>query len=506
MSGDLRAVPARWLALPLVLFLAACADDAATRVAAPADAELASQTAFSGNGKLEVTVHKADRSPAVGTVVTIVVSPPAGTSDLAAVQYGPRFWAEVGINGVALFENLPTGLRACVHARSDVALETVDLTKNSSVVLYPPPQPATILEPKGDRTQGAVLTGANLRAVPFSPGNYLQHCVNNPPLTLAAQGGHTKITLQHTLSASVDVKVLDLVGNVRGDVQRGVVTGGFIQGVAAQPIFTCNQIPWLRADPLCDTVETPPGFLHSTRGTPNPLSVAQGVPFRVEALDRVSVGDSDDVELVATQGYTGGAVTGNILVAENLVCRGGSHPDDHIEHEIGNASGMDIQGLLKYSIGVGYATTLSPDPSRVSVWFDMTADDGTATFSTRTVPKGSNQTRSFSMNFSARVVGGEYRCTKTGESGQLFNLGASADVYCDTASAPPGMVRVTIIQRGIPDWDSHEFNVKTNPDQGSGDSTWDPDRSGASRAFVPVPTYDVCTVSGGNDDRLAIRI
>lgn len=505
MSGDLRAVPARWLALPLCLFLAACADDAASRVAAPADADFATQTAFSGNGVLEVKVEKADRSAAEWTVVTIVVSPPAGTSDLDAKQYGPKFWKEVGANGVARFENLPTGLRACVHARSDVALETVDLDHVNSTELYPPPQPATILEPKGDPKQGAVLTGANLKAVPFSPGNYLQHCVNNPPLTLAARGGDTKITLRHTSAASVDVKVLDLVGNERGDVQRGVVTGGFIQGVAAQPIFTCDQIPWLRADDSC-TVETPPGFLHSTRGTANPLSVAQGVPFRVEALDRVSVGGNPGVELVATQGFTGGAVTNEILVAENLVCRGGSHPDDHIEQESGNASGMDIQGLLKYSIGVGYGETLSPDPSRVTVWFDMTADDGTATFSTRTVPAGSNQTRSFSMDFSARYVGDEYTCTKTGESGQLVNLGASAQVFCDTASTPPGTVRVTIIQRGIPAWSGHEFNVKTNPDQGSGDSTWDPDRSGASRAFVPVPTYDVCTVSGGNDDRLVVRI
>jgi len=504
MFSDSRIVTHRWLALPLVLFLAtACDDGAATRVEAPEEASYTHLTDKpTGNAVLEVTVLKANRHPAIGSIVTVVALPLSGTPEEEKIRWGPIQHKEVkDASGVVNFSNLPDGAKACVHVRSDIALSTA---KHQD--LYPAPLGTVLQEPTGDPTQAPVLTGANRRAVPFTPANYLAHCVKSPPLTLATQGSHTKITLQHNLAVSLDIKVLDLLGNPAPTIQRGIVAGGFIGG--KEPVFECKDIPWLTRDELC-TDDVPPGFLISHRATPGALSVAHGIPFRVEALDNVKI-NGNDVELVATQGVTGLQALKPVLVGENLVCRGGSKAEDHIVDAVGDATAMDIQGLVRFSIGVDYGVALKPDPSRTAVWFDMTADEGTVLYRSRTVLLG-NQTRTFSMEFSAtRDEQNRYVCNVTSQSGQLYDpndpLSTRAEVYCDEASAAEDLVRVTIIQRNIPAWVDHQFSLRTDPDAGNGDVVPTPDRSDASRAFVTIPKHKVCTVPGGNDDRLAIRI
>jgi hypothetical protein len=462
------------------LLLGACEHDAPTWVEGlELQPETLQSVVTSGTARLRITVEKDDGSPAVGSVVAVVYK-----------GAGPIRWAKVGSTGVVTFTDMPNNTSVCAHARSYVALSTAQ-----HVRLYPAPVGTELDEPEGDPTQAPVITGPGGTSLLVSRETYLENCVHNPPVAMPSGRNWVDVKLQHQEAGTIDVAVRDLTGFERRDLQRGIILGGFIPG-SSQPLFTCDDIPWL-ADG-CDP-DVPPGFLQSHTQEHTSLSFVPGEPFRIEALDRVLL-DGRPVELVGTAGYKESPGPLVILGGEQLACNG----DLYVEDAIGDARVLDIQGRVKHSIGVHYGEELTPDPTRVMVWFNMTADEGSLRYSTRTVFEGETSTRTFNAEYALRYVDGVYTCTLEKVWGAGVELGFGIELFC---SVPvEGMTRVTIIQSGLfPPWLFHEFNVTTRG-PGGGDSTEDPERSGPSRAWTEFVNSDVCTVPGGNDDRLDIRI
>jgi hypothetical protein len=447
-----------------------------------------------GNARLAVTVLKSDGTPAKGSIATVVLKPPVGASQTKA--YGPIRHAEVGASGVVSWVDLPNNVSVCVHARSGVALSTA-----RGVHLYPAPVGTLFDEPTGDPNQAAVVTGPNGTSEPLSRTAYLDNCVKTPPVALPGGRNWVDITLRHVRAHTIDVAVLDLLGVERRNVQRGVTLGGRIPGVSPSPVFNCDEIPWLADDPLCSE-QTPPGFLQSHTQGNKLLSAVGGAPFRLESLHQILLAGKP-VELVGTAGYRDELDAGEtvILGGEQLVCDANNSAND----AIGDAAVLDIQGKVKYSIGVDYGVDLKPDPTVAVIWFAMTPEPGSMRYSSRTILEGQNATRSFNADITVGPdAEGKYRCQVDRVWGSAADLGQSVEVHCGLP-AGSALARVTLIQRGLSPWALFEFNVRTSG-AGSGDSTEDPSRSGASRAWISIPNSGECTVLGGNDDRVAIRI
>lgn len=413
-------------------------------------------------GAIHVTVQDAEGTPAAGRVVTVV------NNVLGPFrQDGSVTMDLTGADGVATISGLQVPGNYCVHVRP---LTSIASATGSGDLVVPDPSPPTQAE-----DEAGAITGADLTSVAFTNPNYVQFCVQTPPISLDVNNSQVNVTLQLQAGVSVEVQVTDLNGET--------------QALPAWAVMDkTGEIPW--CPPEIQALGINCGILLST--TPNSGATLTGLPpasqVAVEILGEVAgQGFLAFSNPQVTTPQTGQPPVVLQVQSEPLLCSLNVKNEREDDASPGKINFLDP---VKDGFRGELANAVITATDEVTVFYDQTGN-GNAQLHMRFRMASTD-----ALNLVARYSCQNGACTQGTQSGEALSAGIMAEAFFSPQNNGGGIARVTWVVSGLPaSLTGVEYRLSS-----SGDDFPDPPRPNQQAGFSPIPIPTTCDADQSNDD------